>query len=138
MLKVLILGLFSSTGLAQDPLVIENLAGIEFGTVTAGTTVTVAPGDNPSSDGAQFRVSGERRAAYIIILPTQAQMNHTVFGETHYIPINSFTSNPAEGANGQLTNNGRQNLYVGATAIVPYSIPAGTYAGSFTVEVVYP
>lgn len=123
--------------LAQTPISIQNEASLDFGTVLAGSTLTIPPGNNPSSDSARFEVTGEKRTAYTIILPTSGVVRHNT--QTQFeIALSGFQSNPPEGNNGLLAPNGKQKLWVGATlGPVPFSTPAGNYSGSFVVEVIY-
>lgn len=149
MKKVLLLsalfGMSLSTAYAQDSdtadALIEVQAAIsitqqqdlDFGTVVQGdASGTVAPGDGTAGI---FDVAGSPNTAYTITLPSSAV---NMSGPGTDIEVNTFVSTPAAGANGMLDASGDQQLRVGAThAAIPGGQTAGSYSGTFTVEVAY-
>lgn len=129
---------FSLNAQEFDSIEIRPEADLEFGIIVANSgPVTVAPDTSPSAPSARFLTRGEKRTSYTIILPDTAQMSHVNFPNDQ-ISFSNFQSNPEEGANGYLGNNGRQRVYVGATVEnIPANLRPGQYQGSFSVEVIY-
>lgn len=117
----------------QAAISITQQQDLDFGTVVQGdATGTVAPGDGTAGI---FDVTGSPNTAYTITLPAAA-VNMT--GPGADIEVNTFVSTPAAGANGMLDGTGAQELRVGAThAAIPVAQTAGSYSGTFTVEVAY-
>lgn len=135
---LIFLGLCFALKAQQSPIEIRPEASLEFGVIVANSgPITIPPETSPSSNSARFLVRGEKRSAYTIILPASAQMSHVSFPNDQ-ISFSNFQSNPEEGANGFLGNNGRQRVYVGATMEnVAANLMAGEYQGNFSVEVIY-
>lgn len=121
---------------ANTPIRVNVEAGIDFGQVISGSgSITIPPGNNPSSPSARFEVSGERRTAYTMILPETVNMTHQS-NSSQIITLRDFTTNP-EKSDGFIGNNGRQRIYVGATIDIPINIVSGEYKGFIELEVVY-
>lgn len=118
---------------------ITQVQDLDFGTVVQGDAAgTVAPGD---ATAAQFDVTGQPNASYSITLPADGTVQMvTDTGDTadKQIDVDTFVSDPAEGANGLLDGSGAQQLNVGAThAAISATQVAGSYSDTFTVDVVY-
>lgn len=115
---------------------IVKVADLNFGSAPQGDPLKlVAP-----AAGADFTVSGAASTAYTISLPADATVIMQTAGGGLYkdIPVNSFVSTPAAGANGMLGAGGTQTLRVGATrAALDASQVLGAYTASFTVDVIY-
>lgn len=122
----------------EAALTITNVTDLDFGTVVQSDAAgTVAPGDAGASE---FAITGQPATAYTITLPAAAINMTTGAGDTaqRQISVDTWTSNPAAGANGLLDGAGEQSLFVGAThAAILADQEAGSYSGTFTVEVVY-
>lgn len=120
---------------------ITQVSDLTFSDAEAGAAAeTIAPGSAEDANNASFDVAGEPNTAYTITLPADATVTMITGGggANETIAVNSFTSNPAAGANGLLDGSGAQALYVGATrAALGASQVAGSYAATFTVDVVY-
>jgi hypothetical protein len=145
LLPVLFFGLFSTNSFAQDSdtaqalidvaaaITITQNQDLDFGTVAQGAAgATIAPAD---AEAAIFDVAGQANTAYTISFGA-ASIDMT--GPGAAIEVNSFVSLPAAGANGMLDGTGSQELRVGAShGAIPGAQVAGSYAGTFTVEVAY-
>lgn len=122
-------------------LTITQVSDLDFGTAAAGDVAkTVAPGAAEDAENASFSVTGEANTAYTITLPADSTVVMTTGGggANETIAVDTFTSNPAAGANGLLDGSGQQDLFVGATrAALGASQVAGAYTATFTVDVVY-
>ena len=127
----------------------ENLS---FGNITpsiSGGTVTVPPTGTPSYSGvtdspspvetaainpAIFTVSGTPGAAYNILLPGTI----TLTGPNGSMTVSNFTSSPDADTGGTLSDDGTEELRVGARLNVGANQEPGTYtSGSFDVTVNY-
>ncbi|MBT8440268.1 MAG: DUF4402 domain-containing protein [Gammaproteobacteria bacterium] len=95
---------------------------------TGGATINT----NTSGTPANFEISGDPNALYIITLPSSVVITSAA-GDS--MTVDNFTSLPA--ANGQLDPSGRQNLNVGATMNVGSFQPFGAYRGLMTTTVEY-
>lgn len=118
---------------------IAQVADLDFGSAVQGdVAATVLPGD-PTA--AEFSVTGQPSTAYTITLPADATVQMITGGGAtadEQINVNSFASTPAAGANGLLDGSGNQSLFVGATRdALSATQVAGSYAATFTVDVVY-
>ncbi len=128
--------------LVLAPIAIAQVSDLDFGSGFAGDPAkTVAPGAVEDAENASFAVSGAANTAYTITLPADGAVTMiTGAGATanEQIGVNSFLSNPAAGANGLLDGTGNQDLFVGATRDALLATQsAGSYAATFTVDVVY-
>jgi hypothetical protein len=83
------------------------------------------------SHAARFDVAGCQDYVYNIVLPSTI----TLSSSTSSMSMDNFVSQPAN--TGVLDATGNQELIVGATLNVGTAQPAGTYSGSFVVEVVF-
>jgi len=123
---------------------ISNATGIDFGSLTADSagTVVIATNDIRTTTGgvlgfsslphaAQFNVTGCAGYSYNIVLPTTV----TLSSSTSSMSMDNFVSSPA--TTGTLDGTGNQLLTVGATLNVGAAQAAGTYSGSFIVEVIF-
>ena len=97
-------------------------------TSTGGATIN----SNTSGTPANFEVSGDPNALYIVTLPTSIVITSSA-GDS--MTVNRFTSLPS--VSGQLDAAGRQNLNVGATMNVGSFQPFGSYQGVMTTTVEY-
>lgn len=118
---------------------ISKTSDMDFGEGIQGDGAQVmAPG---GSGHASFGVTGEPNRAYTVTLPADGDVTLTTgdgVGATKQLPITSFTSNPAAGANGLLSGGGAQTLNVGATrSAIAANQVTGAYTATFTVTVVY-
>ncbi|MEK7356481.1 MAG: DUF4402 domain-containing protein, partial [Bdellovibrionota bacterium] len=115
------------------------VSDLDFGTAAPGDSArTVSPGTAESATNGSFRVTGNNNATYSIVLPTTVNMITGAGGANRTIVVNTFVSYPAAGANGLLDGTGVQFVYVGATRdALPVTQIAGTYAGNYTITVVY-
>lgn len=120
---------------------IVNVSDLDFGSAAAGTVAkTVAAGAIENAENGSFIVSGQANTAYTILLPANGVVVMTTAGGglNKDIPVNSFTSLPAAGANGLLNAGGTQLLLVGATrSALGASQVAGSYTSTYSVTVVY-
>ena len=120
---------------------ISQVSDLDFGSAAPGDAAkTVAPGAAENAENASFLVTGEASTAYTITLPADSTvvMQTGAGGANETIGVDSFTSNPAAGANGLLDGSGQQDLFVGATRdALGASQVAGAYTATFTVDVVY-
>ncbi len=142
----------NTTATIVTPLSISNSIALEFGNVAVGSTagaVIMTPAGARSTTGgvtlpttagtvtaASFTVAGQANYGYSITLPTSVSLDDN---NSHTMLVNTFTSNPAAGANGVLSAGGTEVLTVGATLNVGASQVAGTYESDtdFEVTVVY-
>jgi len=97
-------------------------------TSTGGATIN----SNTSGTPANFEVSGDPNALYVITLPTEVVITSRS-GDS--MVVDKFTSLPS--AYGQLDPAGRQNLNVGATMNVGSFQPFGAYQGVMATTVEY-
>ena len=131
---------------AVQPLIASALQVLQFGTVDAGTTKTIAPGDNVAG---QFSVAGQTglEVSLSITLPGSLQGIGGAAGKS--VPI-SFGAGAA-----QIDNNGAQTLFdpsnpllsrlsagifavrIGASVNIPIAQVAGEYIGPITLNVAY-
>lgn len=135
----------NATGTARQvvtaAITITNVSDLDFGTAVQGDVAkTVAPGATENAENGSFTVSGQASTAYTITLPANGVVTMTTGGggANETIAVTNFLSFPAAGANGMIGVGGTQLLLVGATrAALGASQVAGTYTGSYTVDVVY-
>ncbi len=118
---------------------ITQVADLDFGSAVQGDAAsTVAPADGTAGE---FAVTGQASTAYTITLPADSTVTMITGGGAsadEQIGVDSFVSTPAAGANGLLDGTGAQTLKVGATRdALSGTQVAGSYAASFTVDVVY-
>jgi len=119
---------------------LTNVSALSFGESIQGDgTKTVSAGSSENNTNASFNVVGTANTAYSILLPTDGTIKLITAGGgiNKEISINSFTSYPAAGANGQLNGSGEQTIFIGATrgAVSIIQTP-GSYSTSFTVDVI--
>lgn len=123
---------------------ITNTTGIDFGSLSVASagSVIIDTSDVRTTTGgvfpyvslahaARFDVAGCADYAYNIVLPDTI----TLSSSTSSMSMNNFVSMPA--TSGVLDATGNQELVVGATLNVGAAQTAGTYSGSFIVEVVF-
>ena len=132
----------SATANVIAPIGITNTSALQFGEIIGGTagTVVVTPlgaavgGSLPSAgtpSAGTFDITGEGNRTFSIAI---AKVSELVNG-TDNLVIGTFT-NTADGATGTLAS-GTLTLGVGATITLDGSEPAGTYTGTYTVDVDY-
>ena len=97
-------------------------------TSTGGATVN----SNTPGTPAQFEISGEPNALYIITIPSSIVITSPA-GDN--MTVDNFVSAPSD--SGQLDPGGRQILNVGATMNVGSFQPFGAYRGVMTTTVEY-
>ena len=136
----------ASATITDAPITITNSQPLAFGDIAAGNqasvvsiatdgTRTLESGDailgaNSGSAGV-FNITGEASKAYTVTLPST---NVTINDNTgNSMTITDFVSN----ASGTVGSDGTDSFNVGAKLNVAANQPAGSYSGSFTVEVVY-
>ena len=120
------------------PLRIKSISDLNFGILTQGDgPKIVGPQNLENATNASFEAKGDAYTAYTIILPISATISLNGRGRSP-ITISNFVSNPSEGANGLLSRNGKQIIYVGATlSAIPVNQPSGDYTGDYVVEILY-
>lgn len=123
---------------------ITNVDGIDFGSLSVdspGTVVIDTSGVRQLTGGvlgfvslphaAHFDVAGCAGYTYNIVLPTTVTLSST----SSSMSMGNFVSLPS--SSGVLDSTGNQQVVVGATLNVGAAQPAGTYSGSFIVEVAF-
>lgn len=95
---------------------------------TAGGAATLGP---TSGTAAQFTVTGEANAAYILSLPTTAVSLNSPSGDT--MNVDTFIND----GSGTLNGGGTEIVSVGATLRVGAKQVPGSYSGTFDVTVNY-
>lgn len=115
---------------------VSKVSNLEIGVVVQGeSSLVIAPGTVENAQNASFSVRGDADTIYTIILPVSAILAKS--GSPN-LNLTNFQSFPAAGPNGLLNSKGRSTFFVGATlAPIPTNQPAGSYSGSFTVNVLY-
>jgi len=125
------------------PLAISNTAGLNFGTVAPGsesaTVVLATDGTrtcaaaltclDENHQAAAFAVTGQSSYSYDITVPASVTM--TDGGS------NSMTATLSGSKSSGTITDGTDSFTVGGTLTVAGSQAAGSYTGSFTVEVAY-
>jgi len=144
-------GTGTSTATIVNGIAISPTQDLAFGKISAGTggSVSISVAGARSSSGGvvlvntgsvqtqgQFSVTGLASATYTIALPADSTVTLSD-GASHTMAVNSFLSDPAAGANGQLSAGGSQTINVGATLTVSSGQTAGTYTGTYPVIVEY-
>lgn len=131
----------NATATVISAIAINNVSDLAFGEATRGDVAKiVAAGSSENSENGSFNVTGEANKAFTITLPSTAIQITTGTNTTidHRIAVDTFTSNPAAGANGSLNGLGAQSLFVGATrAAISANQVFGAYTGTYSVTVVY-
>ena len=138
----------ASATISDAPIAITNTQPLSFGEISAGdqaSTVSLAAdgtrtlasgnavlGANAGS-AATFDVTGESNKAFTITLPTAAVTLTDSGGNT--MTVSNFVSDA--GATPALDATGAATFNVGAELSIAANQVAGSYSGSFTVEVVY-
>ncbi len=124
---------------AQNGIVFGDIGASSIpGTVSIGvdgsrtSTGGASINSNTAGTPANFEVSGDPNALYIITLPTSIVISSSA-GDS--MTVENFVSEPS--ANGQLDPGGRQNLNVGATMNVGSFQPFGAYRGIMATTVEY-
>lgn len=140
----------SADAVIATPITLTNTAGLNFGTILAGTaastvqmtaaaspTRTVTGGDASliasTISAATFTVDGNAGQTYAITLPADGSV--TITSGANTMSINGFTH--SEGATPTLSGTPPDTIHVGATLSVGANQAAGTYTGSFDVTVAY-
>ncbi len=136
----------ASATITDAPITITNSQPLSFGDIAAGdqaSVVTIAADGTRSltsgnailgaTDGTAgvFNITGEPSKAYSVTLPsTDITLND---GAGNSMTVTNFVSN----ASGTIGTDGNDSFNVGAELNVAANQVAGSYSGSFTVEVVY-
>jgi len=138
----------ASATISDAPIAITNTQPLSFGEISAGdqaSTITLAAdGTRTLASGnavlgatagsaATFDVTGESNKAFTINLPTTPVTLSD--GGTNTMTVSNFVSDA--GATPALDASGAATFNVGAELAVAANQAAGSYSGSFTVEVVY-
>lgn len=120
---------------------------LAFGTIIAGSsasTVTVAASDSSRTlatgdavlisstyGAAEFSAQGAADASFTVTLPTEAITLSD--GDSHTMSVDQFTMN----GDTSFDSNGSASFSVGGTLTVGASQVAGSYSGTFSVDVAY-
>lgn len=135
----------ASATITSAPITITNTQPLSFGDIAAGTAasvITVNPNGNRTLDSgdailgatvgtpATFDVTGEAGKGYTVTLPAAVTLSDSA-GNT--MTANNFTSN----ASGTITATGDDTFDVGASLTVAGNQTAGSYSGTFSVDIVY-
>lgn len=140
----------SADAVIATPITLTNTAGLNFGTILAGTvastvqltaaaspTRTVTAGDaalaTSTISAAAFSVNGTAGQTYAITLPADGTV--TLTGPGPAMAVNGFAHDA--GATPTLSGTPPDTLHVGATLSVGAGQTAGSYTGSFDVTVAY-
>jgi hypothetical protein len=155
----------SATGTASaqiaEPIQLELLAPLEFGTVAIGPgesgSITIAPdGSAPGYSGAlsascagtafcnaqpaRFAVRGEASRYYRVRFPDQVEA-HALGHNGPALMITEVTimtlSQPDQGSRGRLDTAGRDEVRIGGALQIPSGTPAGRYRATFDLVVSY-
>ncbi len=116
------------------PITITQISDLNFGVGFLGDgTKQVNRGRSDNAENASFLVTGDPGVTFSITLPNRIWMNHST--SSSRIRVRRFRSRPT---NGRIRNNGERLLLVGATRnAIGTGLSTGSYAGTFTVTVVY-
>lgn len=116
------------------PITITQVSNLNFGTALWGDRAkTIRAGNSDDAENASFLITGDARSRFNVVLPNQIWMNHV--SRPDRILINNFESRPN---NLRMGRDGQLVLLIGATrSAIPTTISAGSYAGTFTITVVY-
>lgn len=130
----------------ERAITLEQLAGLDFGTVLAfgrNGFVTVSTSGTTSASGAfsslpgapaQFRVTGVPNAPYTVTLPANDSV--TVTNGSESMTIDNF--NRTAGSSQLLLDGaGEDNFAVGARLNTNSRQPGGTYTGTYSISVDY-
>lgn len=142
----------ATTGTLVAPLTISNTASLAFGKFAAdasgGTLVIDTAGALTTTGSVQtitsahtaaaFGLTGQGGLGYSIVLPASISLTGVPSGT---MTIGTFTlgntAGVVAGTTTTMAAGGTDTLYVGATAIVGASQPAGVYSGTLNVTVNY-
>lgn len=156
----------NATATVVAPIIIVELADLDFGLITGGDggdgTATIAPfaaavtfagparsgcssaNRCTSSHPARFAVSGEPARSYIVSLPEALTITPESAARpagTAPLTVTGFTvrteGQPGTGAQGWLDSSGQGHFQVGATLLVPSGTASGRYRTSLPVIVTY-
>jgi len=161
MLTIVILAFFSVDAMAQTEntdagakilvgMTITEGTSMHFGTMTVPSTiaevdlavggdVSIASGtltllaQAPTSKAADYYISGDNDATYVITLPTNGTVSIT--DGSNPMQVIDFIS--SVGTTSTLDFSGMDYFSVGATLQLANAQPAGTYTGTFDVSVAY-
>lgn len=117
------------------PITITQVSDLNFGVGFLGDgTKRIAPGRNENASNASFLITGDPGVTFSITLPGKIWMNHSTTSSR--IRVRRFRSRPKN--SGKIRNNGERLLLIGATRnAIGTGLSTGSYAGTFTVTVVY-
>jgi len=136
----------ASVTISDAPITLTNTTPLSFGEIAPGTaasvvtlandgTRTVTSGDvtlgADAGSAAIFDLEGEANKSYTITMPAGDVTLTDASGAT--LTVNNFTHN----ATGTIPATGVETFNVGAQLNIDANQAAGSYSGSFTVEVVY-
>lgn len=136
----------SMSAVVLSPISITKISDLSFGDVypdiAAIGTISIDSGSNRIAGGAaalgptsgtaaQFTVTGEANAAYVLSLPTTAVSLNSPTGDT--MSVDSFIND----GTGALNGGGTEIVSVGATLHVGAKQVPGSYSGTFDVTVNY-
>ncbi len=137
----------ASATITSAPITITNTTPLSFGDIATGDqasvvdiavdgTRTLDSGNaildaTATGSAAAFSITGEASKAYTVTLPTTAVNLDDGSGNT--MTIDNFVSN----ASGTIAADGTDSFNVGAKLNIAANQPAGSYSGSFNVDVVY-
>lgn len=116
------------------PITITRVSDLDFGTAFLGDpNKRIRQTNAETSENASFLITGDAGVTFTTTLPDRIWMNHSSSGSR--IRVRRFRSTPR---NGRIRNSGERLIFVGATRnSIPTNISTGSYAGTFTVTVVY-
>ena len=80
---------------------------------------------------AEFEVTGQNNAGYEVHLPNDGDVSM----DNGNIILNDFTLDPQSASNLALGSNGKQTIWVAATAEVDANVNSGSFSEEFTVQV---
>ncbi|NTU68594.1 MAG: DUF4402 domain-containing protein [Chlorobiaceae bacterium] len=137
-----------ASAVITTPLSVSKSRDLTFGTIAPGTsagTVTIGTGssaDRSATGGVQlvtsthasaaFTVTGLTGATYSVSVPVSANLSD---GASHSMTVSGFTTDHSAGTT--LPATGGDPFTVGGTLNVAAGQAAGTYSGSFAVNVSY-
>lgn len=140
-------GSITAIAVVQSPLNVTPVNDLDFGTVLPGINSTVAVTD---ATAGRLDVAGAANTAVNVSftsLPTN------LVSGTNNLPIGTYTGlvntggtctsssgttfSPSAGTSATLNAGGQLCVFVGATVSPPANLPAGTYNGTITMQVLY-
>jgi hypothetical protein len=149
--------------IVSDKLNIEPRTELNFGKIVSlngnGTVVVssdcnrktigqITTSDVENYDCASFSVSGIQDQSYNIILPSNLSFSRkegNMLGKQNNLTVNNFSGRSRNAGylgfglklGSHLDNNGTDDVYIGASLIVPSNAAPGTYVGEVPVTVSY-